>query len=276
MNQPGDSRIVRGYTGGGYGLDRWLTINPKTVVLIVDGCLTFYGYENYANFEQKIGSIKSFAGKTMTLSVLRRETNADTIVGFLYDGGFSQCGVSTSELISHTFTVPEVESGNLDVFIQHMGADSIDNPHNLIAAKLEFGDHQTLARQDDTGKWMLIDPPPNKALELVTCQRTFVNLATNVYSTVGCGFIESNGDTALLIIPLPATLRTVPGITLTGTMGIVCNGETRSVNPDSITLMNVGASSICVMFGLIGNMPAGESCYGYLDPGSKLLLTAEP
>ena len=43
----------------------------------------------------------------------------------------------------------------------------------LLAAKLELGPVQTLAHQDASGNWVLNDPPPNKALELLKCQRYF-------------------------------------------------------------------------------------------------------
>lgn len=44
---------------------------------------------------------------------------------------------------------------------------------STIAVKLELGDQQTLAHQDANGNWILNDPPPNKALELLKCQRYY-------------------------------------------------------------------------------------------------------
>ena len=49
-------------------------------------------------------------------------------------------------------------------------------PHStsyLKAVKLELGPVQTLAHQDADGNWVLNDPPPNKALELLKCQRYY-------------------------------------------------------------------------------------------------------
>ena len=43
----------------------------------------------------------------------------------------------------------------------------------ILAAKLELGTHQTLAHQDAAGNWVLNDPPPDKALELLKCQRYY-------------------------------------------------------------------------------------------------------
>ena len=43
----------------------------------------------------------------------------------------------------------------------------------MLAAKLELGPVQTLAHQDASGNWVLNDPPPDKALELLKCQRYY-------------------------------------------------------------------------------------------------------
>lgn len=41
------------------------------------------------------------------------------------------------------------------------------------AVKLELGPQPTLANQDASGNWVLNDPPPNKGLELLKCQRYY-------------------------------------------------------------------------------------------------------
>ena len=46
----------------------------------------------------------------------------------------------------------------------------------LLAAKLELGSQQTLAHQDASGNWVLNDPPPDKTLELLKCQRYFKSI----------------------------------------------------------------------------------------------------
>ena len=49
-------------------------------------------------------------------------------------------------------------------------------PLTVIAAKLELGSQQTLAHQDAAGNWVLNDPPPDKTLELLKCQRYFKSI----------------------------------------------------------------------------------------------------
>ena len=76
----------------------------------------------------------------------------------------------------------------------------------IIAAKLELGDRQTLAHQNDSGNWVLNDPPPNKALELAKCQRyqVVLNGYTRAYAVFG------GPSSVSCIMPLPTTLRATP------------------------------------------------------------------
>ena len=45
--------------------------------------------------------------------------------------------------------------------------------YTVAAAKLELGDAQTLAKQDENGNWVLNDPPPDFGQELAKCQRYY-------------------------------------------------------------------------------------------------------
>lgn len=58
-----------------------------------------------------------------------------------------------------------------------------DNSHtyHIIAVKAELGTVQTLAHRDTSGNWVLSDPPPNKSLELLKCQRYFQTFATTAW-----------------------------------------------------------------------------------------------
>lgn len=46
-----------------------------------------------------------------------------------------------------------------------------DQSKRIAAVKYEMGTVQTLAHQDDSGSWILNDPPPNYQQELAMCQR---------------------------------------------------------------------------------------------------------
>lgn len=123
-----------------------------------------------------------------------------------------------------TADIQELNDENSSVAIDNIGgflwygghpAIRIQIPPNidLIAAKLELGDHQTLAHQDASGNWVLNDPPPDKALELLKCQR-YQYIANNVAMFGGTGI---TGIT-YVTISTPVRLRTNP--TIVGTIPI--------------------------------------------------------
>jgi len=81
------------------------------------------------------------------------------------------------------------------------------NHKNVIAAKLEIGPRQTLARKEGD-MWVLNDPPPNKTLELLKCQKCqlsmgqYIRLRASEYSA---NYID-------FWIPLPVSMRGIPRI----------------------------------------------------------------
>ena len=96
------------------------------------------------------------------------------------------------------------------------------------AAKLELGDTQTLAHQEN-GAWVL-NKVPNYQQELAKCQRYFVNLnvTNSIYPNFG-GNVANNSTVAYIPIELPVPMRTVPSISLTNTIGTyyLTNGPTQ-------------------------------------------------
>lgn len=79
----------------------------------------------------------------------------------------------------------------------------------VIAAKVELGDKQTLARKDADGNWVLNDPPPNKALELMKCQKYQVKIGYMVVS----GFLTTSKGQLRFQVPTLAQMRATPTIT---------------------------------------------------------------
>ena len=98
----------------------------------------------------------------------------------------------------------------------------------IIAAKLELGPVQTLAHKEgDT--WVLNDPPPNKALELLKCQRySFViNDITSRRPFIGSGLATASKE-LWLEVPCPTPLRAMPSISTQGT--IYCRTSAADLN----------------------------------------------
>ncbi len=142
----------------GVGVDCWIistTAKDGMYAVVNPGYLTLQYISGISEFYQAIrGSVfESLRGKTVTLSCL---INSDV----------------------HTLTTHIPESGPVELSIQLpsgwlLGVYSNGNGFScariyavseadtvaLYAAKLELGDHQTLARQNEDGEWELIDPP---------------------------------------------------------------------------------------------------------------------
>lgn len=87
-----------------------------------------------------------------------------------------------------------------------------NNGQNFYAAKLEPGPFQTLAHQEGS-KWVLNDPPPNYALELLKCQRYFVRMKNTESSAVSIGFGSKTAHNKVAItVPLAVPMRIKPTV----------------------------------------------------------------
>ena len=165
VNQRGETE----YTGPGYTIDRWkLPYNKSASVKIECGGLLLTRNGENAILEQKIPL--DLTGVKVCISGLTNEG--------LYSG------TKTVDAINYTSPIRIPNVGDIQVF----SSDGITTFRIWVtideasckfkAVKLELGDTQTLARQDDSGGWVLNDPPPSKALELLKCQRYFQRYRT--------------------------------------------------------------------------------------------------
>ena len=154
--------VVRGYTGTGYGIDRWVS-NGASVLISIDG-VTITGYN--VGFRQILNDYKLLSGKTVTLSLLEKERNGSLIIS-LISGSFRQDFTQDGLFISQTITLPEL-TAPLECWVYHDG----EGTSTLKAAKLELGTAQTLAHQDENGNWQL-NEIPDYGEQLARCQRYF-------------------------------------------------------------------------------------------------------
>ncbi len=161
-------------------IDRWHKRAAQEIVRIQGGYIEFEGTGNYqADIHQLLENPKRLVGKTLTFSVIAKGdgTNAPKIAvstgaeDVVYVPGTSS---TDWQLLSGTFTANEST-----IMLLRCYASINTNVYPVIgvlAAKLELGDRQTLAHQDESGNWVLNDPPPNKQQELAKCQRYFVRV----------------------------------------------------------------------------------------------------
>lgn len=164
------------YTAVGYAIDRWATTGNQIKVNVMDGYVRITKVTALYN----PGFIQTFEnndleGQTVTFSVMYR-TNSPNVK--LYGSGhaMSFLPISTNDdwsIHSITFTV---KSENFGTFTNSMfgllqfTADMEQNAYaDIKAAKVELGDQQTLAHQEN-GNWVL-NEIPNYAEQYAICEQ---------------------------------------------------------------------------------------------------------
>ena len=228
INQRGETKQER--EGLAYLFDRWLC--EKSVSTEDDGYVQIpLGRRIIQKLEEYL--IESFHGKYVTLSILTYDKR-------LYSGSlmfdkdmpdpfYYFC---KGETLPSLYYEPEFKCIGIVVEERYM-----QETLKIIAAKLELGDRQTLARQDTDGNWVLNDPPPNKALELAKCQRYFQRIERTGYTT---GYVA---EPMRCYIPIhtPVTLRTTPTVTDIETYGNVHSNGTEVAPTDiKVAVYNSG------------------------------------
>lgn len=205
INQRGDTS----WSTGGYHLDRWKQE--------ADGAGEF-GEEGFtpavtgivATTQQVEESVfKRLLGKKVTISAL------------LSSGEFRSLTVQFPSDISQGFEeLVAFSNGGKIGIASYPGSKtyqlcriyipSNSNKLTFVAIKVELGYLSTLARKDESGNWVLNDPPPNFQQELAKCQRYFVKL--NGYAWVGSGQIDYGNKGGQFFIPTPVPMRIKPSI----------------------------------------------------------------
>lgn len=198
---------IRGYTGAGYGIDRWMSSSAATL-LRQDNYITLMrtGTDRAAMLSYYFEHYSWMYDADLVYSVLTT------------DGLYTKTG--RLEVSSGAFQTPTGTLGNGWYFnvtgtasksnlYFRLWNSSTDTPLEVIAVKLELGSVQTLAHQDEDGNWVLNDPPPNKALELAKCQR-YQLMPNSNQPEVLAGNVNSAGAAATCFLPLPVTMRAKP------------------------------------------------------------------
>lgn len=214
INQRGETEYTAG--GGGYAIDRWrLNGNGEERLEIIPGShvkltsTAIYG----AYMDQQIDPeiVPALRGQEVTLSAFFQKNNGFSLSIYINDEW--KHGSAQEDFVSFTYTIP-MDANKIHV---SFGASSENaEPSSLVAVKLELGRHQTLAYQDSEGHWVLHDPPPNKALETLKCQRYFQRLSgESSWGVVGIMYADGTGK-GTAVIPLVSPMRTHPSLIFTG------------------------------------------------------------
>lgn len=192
INQRGQTE----YSGGIYGIDRWVGGHSTTKVVVKDGFVEVSTSASWYGIMQYIENPQRFAGKKVTLSAFTRSLkNGRAFLRLFVNGSnLTHAEISGAGVTSVTATLPETVTEIRPIF--YLENSAIE----LYAVKLELGSEQTLAHQDENGVWVLNDTPPNKQQELAKCQRYFVGYKKNGWTMAYVSF------SSYLMIEMPLTV----------------------------------------------------------------------
>lgn len=159
--------VVRGYTGGGYGIDRYysegILIEPNGITLTDEGKYIFQNLDD----ELK----KALDGKTVTVSALL--STGELLFGTKVYAAAPSAG---EYFLAGTLHIVNSTNGGIMFWAAQKAT--------IVAVKLELGTTQTLTHQDENGVWQL-NEIPDYGEQLRRCQRyqrkIFISMLTATY-----------------------------------------------------------------------------------------------
>lgn len=154
------------YTGAGYTIDGWALLDTNASLTYDNGFIV--GQGRWAQ-NLSLEVITVIRGQTITLSLLANGqlfTKTETIPSAVPGSATNYCVIRNVENIqTNNLYLRAFPHGNVQVTFY----TNTQFP-NLRAVKLELGNQQTLAHQDENGNWVLNDPP-NYDLQYLLCSQ---------------------------------------------------------------------------------------------------------
>ena len=253
INQRGQTE----YTSAGYTIDRWSIEAGAKLKVLEDGVVFTPNPSNYNTCTQYVENYKDLIGKQLTLSVLIEENTCTNCLLWFYGGNTDNFVYVTMNGSDKLYSVTMTPKSNITSLRCGFQGRNSAGSVKVLAVKLEVGDQQTLAHQDAAGNWVLNDPPPNKAQELLKCMRyqLVFNWAPENFAA-GYGHTVST-TAANAFLPAPTLMRTTPTISNTDGSNWNCLVNGKSVKITSISVWF--ASKICIGIRLSGDFSMGSS-----------------
>ena len=260
------------YTSNGYCVDNWEITYKDTgnygVTVHDDYIMLSAGQERETRVDQFIEDADAVFGKTVTGSALLEDGTLRTgsAVFQKSSGGYTTETIYTDTTFS--FLLQSGPSMNALVRLVVKEGKSV----GVRAVKLEFGNTQTLAYQDDSGAWQLLEQPD--PLELLKCQRYCLVISPNTsYGPAGNGMVQTTSS-ARIVIPTPVSLRINPSLMFSGSWQLLANGLSQDItnmsvagsSPNTVQL-DVASSGLVVGQGVVMRAKG--------DLNAKIILSAE-
>lgn len=171
------------YAGTGYGVDMWYTTGATLSVDVTAEGVKLYKNAASANpaWAQALET-DAAVGQTVTVSMLYKGNGEGASLRVAQSGGIvTLSNVSDWTLAQKTFALEKWSVGTLQdraiVAIQCFENMEANQGLYIKGIKLELGEQQTLAHQNDDGAWVL-NELPDYGGELLRCQRYY-----QVYTT---------------------------------------------------------------------------------------------
>ena len=181
FGNPVNQRGQTSYTGNGYAIDRW-ECGLKNVI-VANKYITLQSNGKYSQIFQPFDL--QLAGKIVTMSALINAHSGHNVGMLLYDYAnnepYSPDFVTATTanqwvVVSTSFRVADNAPDKLSFIFYSDKTEAGDQTVDILAAKLELGDQQTLAHKEN-GVWVL-NEIPDYGEQLARCQRYFQTFAT--------------------------------------------------------------------------------------------------
>ena len=259
------SDSVRGYTGAGYGLDRFDLfggVNPT--MLIEDGHIRLTGS---GFFRQIIPVSQIPRGTVVTMSILMASGDLYALTATVPDNQVD------SPQVNFPGGFLRIYGWNADTDVYFIFFEAEVSP---VAMKLELGPTQTLAHQEN-GVWQL-NEIPDYGEQLARCQRYAVDITPpSVFNTAYLGTIDGGG--AVFMIPLPVTMRE------SSNSAISCNPSDIQVaipslgyyyTPTSVDILQITPTAAFIRCIFSHSMTEGTLCdFRKASDSAKFLITRD-
>lgn len=277
---PVNQRGQQSYSNNAYTIDGWIL--TKGTVNVKSDCVQFVSNSDaaYKRFRLRLGA-PLVAGQTYTLSLLCKKNSGAAYIRLLYGstsvmpGGSKEIPANSGvQLVTNTVTVPTGQDYENGVEILVMNASSNTADVDMYAWKLELGDTQTLAHQEN-GAWVLNEIPDFGA-ELAKCQRYLLKVLGNAVR-----YPNTQLTTGLIdfTVPTPVTMAaTGTGVSIeSGTFviyGIGSDGRMPGTTETGFAfeVNYAGTNAVCIR--------ASKASHGLeralLGISGYVLLTCEP
>lgn len=256
--------VVRGYTGTGYTVDRWKRYAPNGTMTVHDGYVSIVGQGQNLDQVTSETVYKGLRGKTVTISAIVRGGNI-AIVSEDFANNYQSVSTQSSvfTIVSKTFSV----RSDSDRFIFHIQPQD-NNPVDILAAKLELGPTQTLARKEN-GVWVL-NEVPDYGEQLRRCLRhDYIIGFDGQLCPIGIGTAYSNAG-VLCDVQLPECMRANPAVSLSGGGIQIRFSASQNITATSVLNYGFGGDKVQLYFPGLSGLTPGQSCDLFTQTASKL------